>query len=76
MATMLGFFFGKHPIVPIVAVSPTNPGFPRVWRTFDEGVEEVIDARIYSGIHYRTADEVGARVGSRIARYVFNHALR
>ena len=76
MATILEFFFGKNPGVPIVAISPTNPGFPRQWTTFDEGVEEVIDARIYSGIHYRTADEVGARVGRQVARFVFNHALR
>ncbi|HYN07749.1 MAG TPA: vanadium-dependent haloperoxidase [Vicinamibacterales bacterium] len=76
MATMLGFLFGDNPGVPIVALSPTNPGFPRDWDTFSEGVEEVINARIYSGIHYRTADEVGARVGRQVARFVLTHALR
>jgi hypothetical protein len=39
-------------------------------------VDEVIDARIYGGFHYRTSDEDGAQVGRRIARYVVNHALR
>jgi hypothetical protein len=39
-------------------------------------VDEVIDARIYSGFHYRTSDEVGARVGRQVARFVFTHALR
>ena len=33
------------------------------WQTFSEGVKEVIDARVYSGIHFRTADEVGAPGG-------------
>jgi hypothetical protein len=76
MATMLGFLFGDVPGVPIVATSPTNPAFARQWGSFSQGVEEVIEARIYSGIHYRTSDEVGARVGSQVARFVANHALR
>ena len=76
MATVLALIFGDDPGMPIVAMSPTNPGFPRQWTTFSEGVDEVIDARIYSGIHYRTSDEVGARVGRQVARFVVNHALR
>jgi hypothetical protein len=39
-------------------------------------VREVIDARVYSGIHFRTADEVGARIGRQVARFVMTHALR
>jgi hypothetical protein len=76
MATILGFLFGDNPGLPIVATSPANPGFPRQWSTFSQGVHEVIDARIYSGIHYRTSDETSARVGEQVARYVINHALR
>ena len=68
--------FGDDPGVAIVATSPTNPGFERHWATLSEGVEEVIDARVYSGIHYRTSDEEGARLGRRIARFVVNHTLR
>ena len=73
---MLAFLFDDDPGVTILALSPTNPGFPRQWTTFSEGVDEVIDARIYSGIHYRTADEVGARRGppGRAVRSL--HALR
>ena len=40
-----------------------------------KGVDEVIDARVYSGIHFRTADEVGARQGRQVARFVLTHAL-
>lgn len=60
----------------LVATSPTTAGFERRWTTFTEGVEDVIDARVYSGIQYRTSDEVGARLGRLVARFVFNHALR
>ena len=76
MATMLGFLFGDNPGMPIEAISSTNSGFTREWTTFSQGVDEVIDARVYSGIHYRTSDEVGARVGRQIARFVVNHVLR
>jgi len=76
MATTLAFLFGDAPGVTILATSPTNPGFTRQWTTFSEGVDEVINARIYSGIHYRTSNEVGARVGRQVAQFVVHHALR
>ena len=59
MATILMLLFGDNPGVAIVPTSPTNPGFPRQWARPSEGVEEVINARIYSGIHFRTSDEEG-----------------
>jgi hypothetical protein len=75
MASMLALLFGDDPGVPIVATSPRNPTFPRNWTTFSEGVDEVIDARIYIGFHFRTSDETGARIGRKVARFVFSHAL-
>ena len=76
MATVLTLLFGDQRDTPIVATSPTNPGFERHWSSLSEGVEEVIDARIFSGIHYRTSDEDGAQLGRKIARFVVKHALR
>ena len=66
---------GDDPGVPFVPTSPTNPGFVRHWATFSDGVEEVVDARVYSGFHYRTSDETGAKLGRKVARFVMNHAL-
>jgi hypothetical protein len=76
MATVLILLFGDKPDAPIVATSPTNPAFERPWARLSDGVEEVIEARIYGGIHYRTSDEEGAALGRRIARFVVNRALR
>jgi hypothetical protein len=76
MATALAFLFGDDPGVTIVATSPTNPGFPRQWTTFSAGVDDVVNARVYSGIHYRTSDQVGARLGRQVAQFVVHHALR
>jgi len=73
MAMILESVFGDTAGVPIVV---TQTGITRQWHTFSEGVDEVIEARIYSGIHFRTADEIGARLGRKVARFVLNHALQ
>jgi hypothetical protein len=75
MATVLILLFGDNPGVPLVATSPTNPTFQREWTTFSEGIEEVIDARIYAGFHFRTSMERAAALGRRIGRFVVNHSL-
>ena len=46
------------------------------WETFGEAIDEVISARVYSGLHFRFTDERSANLGNRIARYVYEHSLR
>jgi len=76
MATVLALLFDDDPGVALTATSPTNPGFERHWTTFSEGVREVIDARVYSGFHFRSSDERGAKLGRQVARFVASHAFR
>jgi hypothetical protein len=73
MAKILTSAFGDNPGVPMTV---TMSGITRQWNSFGEAVEEVIDARVYSGIHFRNSDEVGARMGRQIAQFVSHHALR
>jgi hypothetical protein len=73
MAMILESLFDDNPGVPMVL---TQTGITRQWRTFSEGVDEVIGARIYSGIHFRNSDEVGARLGRKVAQFVMKHALQ
>jgi hypothetical protein len=73
MAKILTSEFGDNPGVPIVV---TQTGVTRHWNTFSEAVREVIDARVYSGIHFRNSDEVGVRMGRQVAQFVSKHALR
>jgi membrane-associated phospholipid phosphatase len=72
MGFVLALLFGDEPGVPLVN---TLTGITREWYAFSEAVDEVIDARVYSGIHFRTADEAGARLGQQVGRFVFTHAL-
>ena len=76
MGTMLALLFGDDPGVSLTVTSPTNPGFVRTWSRFSEGIAEVIDARVWTGFHFRTSDVAGARMGRNVARFVFEHALR
>ena len=48
---------------------PTPVGITRNYTTFSQAVDEVVDARVWSGIHFRHADEVGAAIGQRVARW-------
>jgi hypothetical protein len=73
MVLILQQLFGDNPDVPIVS---TITGITREWDTFSEGIDEVIDARVYSGIHFRTADEVGSKHGEQVGRFVLTHELR
>ncbi|HLL77515.1 MAG TPA: vanadium-dependent haloperoxidase [Pyrinomonadaceae bacterium] len=73
MAAALGLLFGDDPGVQIEV---TLSGITRRWATYDEAIAEVIDARVYSGIHFRTANEAGARAGRQVAHFVSTHALR
>jgi hypothetical protein len=75
MSFTLALLFGNEPGITLIGTSPTAPGFVREWYSFDEVVAEVIDARVWSGIHYRTSDEVGARLGRQVARFIVQRAL-
>ena len=77
IATVLASLFGDEPGAPITVQVGTPIGpVTRQWDSFSEGVEEVIDARVYSGIHFRNSDEVGARQGRQLAHFILTHALR
>ena len=65
-------YFGRGPTL-FTLLHPT--GMTREYAHFRDVVDDTIDARVYQGIHFRTADEVGARLGHRVARWVDGHAL-
>jgi PAP2 superfamily len=45
----------------------------RRFTRFTQAIDEIVDARVYSGIHFRTADVQGARLGKRVARWRDRH---
>jgi hypothetical protein len=51
-------------------------GTTREYRHFRDVCHDTIDARVYQGIHFRTADEAAAKLGRDVARWVDKHALQ
>lgn len=52
------------------------PGVFLHYTAFKRIVEDVDDARVYGGIHFRFDQEAGGRQGERIGQYVYKHNLR
>jgi hypothetical protein len=45
----------------------------RSFDRFSDALKEVIDARVWAGIHFRTADTQGAVLGNKVAHYLKKH---
>ncbi|GID96363.1 vanadium-dependent haloperoxidase [Amorphoplanes digitatis] len=67
-------FFGRDD-VPFSAYS-TDSGTTRHFDSFSQALDEVVEARIWGGVHFRTADEQGTRLGTQVARYVLAREFR
>jgi hypothetical protein len=46
---------------------------PEHFSRFSEPLEDIEDARVWSGLHYRTADEQGRLLGENVAGYMVDH---
>ena len=65
MAQALTAVFGHRVRFSITSLSSNTT---RSYRSFSHAVDEVVDARVYSGIHFRKADVDGAALGENVAR--------
>lgn len=68
-ASALEAEFGKGPVPPIEMTSASAPGVKHRWTSVREWQEEVSNARIWGGIHYRNSTEVGTAVGWKIGEW-------
>jgi len=50
--------------------SSTASGTTHTFEDTDDFLTEIGNARVWGGMHYRTSTEVGADLGTRIAKYV------
>lgn len=66
-------FFGRGDTSFTVAKTAGGP--TRTYRHFRDVYQDTIDARIYQGLHFRTADEAGAQIGEDVAEWVAKHSL-
>jgi hypothetical protein len=75
VANSLADFFGDQQL-NITLTSTSVPNVPLAVRTFarpQDLINEIIDARIYDGFHYRTSGVHGTVIGNKVAHWVSKH---
>ena len=72
-------FFGTDKVeITVVSGRSLNgaPIPPRQFDRFSYALDEIIDARVWGGIHFRTADVQGAVIGKKVAHWTRKHYFR
>jgi hypothetical protein len=67
-------FFGRDR-VPFSAFS-VDSGTTRHFASFTQATTELVHARVWGGVHFRTADVEGAKLGARVTGYLTRHEFR
>ncbi len=57
---------GSGPAPVLATTSTTAKGAVRRWTSVDDFVQEVSNARVYDGVHYRNSTEVGTALGKQV----------
>jgi hypothetical protein len=61
------------------SITLTNRELPDIvlhYTSFKQITDDIDDARIFGGVHYRFDQESGARQGKRLGNYILKHQLR
>ena len=74
---ILALYFGSDEMT--FSVTTTNAAAPQQTRTynrFSDAAADVVNVRVYQGIHFRFADVIARKQGRHVAQWVFGHFLR
>lgn len=73
----LELFFGTDSVTfRLTSNHPlANPNV-RFYERFSDAAADLVEVRIYQGIHFRTAELEGRKLGRKVARWAFTHYLR
>lgn len=61
------------------SITLTNPTVPTIvlqYTSFEQITDDISDARVYGGIHFRTDQVAGERLGRAVGKDVYKHKLR
>ena len=67
----LHYFFGTNDVS--FAATSNKSGTTRTFHSLSDALKENINARVWAGIHFRTADLQGVKLGTTVARYLHHH---
>jgi hypothetical protein len=74
-ASVLRIFF-ESDAATFKLSSTSAPGVTRSFHKLSDYVTEVVNARVYDGVHYRTSGEAGAAMGRKIGEYTVRNFLK
>jgi hypothetical protein len=66
---------GSADIPEIFMTSPTAPGVTHRWTNVTAFTDEVANARIWAGFHYRFSTRVGTEMGLQIGEHVVKSVM-
>jgi hypothetical protein len=74
----LALYFGTDQVSFTVFTTNTTPGIPAsiTYSTFSDAAADVVNARIWEGIHFRFADEEARKQGRHVAQWVHGKILK
>ncbi|HJY39136.1 MAG TPA: vanadium-dependent haloperoxidase, partial [Steroidobacteraceae bacterium] len=76
MTRTMSLFFGRDRLVfDVTSNAPLAVKKTRTYTRFSDAAEDVVEARILLGIHFRFADVAARAQGQRVAEHAFNHVL-
>ena len=67
---------GGEDIPEVAMTSTTAPGVTHRWTNLTAFTEEVANARIWAGFHYRFSTRVGTNMGHQIGEYVVKNVMQ
>lgn len=70
IGTILKADLGEESAPQLRSSSPTAGGATRSWDTTDEFMQEVANARVWEGVHYRYSVEIGNDMGRQVAEQI------
>ncbi len=70
----LALLLGNRTAFTVTSGPPINQ--TKTYERFSDMARDMVDVRIYQGLHFRTADEVARIQGKRSADWAFSHFLR
>jgi hypothetical protein len=73
--TLQLFFDADRVTFEITSLVPQVVHKTRTYRRFSDAADDMVEARMLLGIHFRFADTAGRTQGQRVADWTFNHYL-
>jgi hypothetical protein len=67
---------GSNEIGSVTLTSTTAPGVTHSWKNLSDFTDEVVNARVWAGFHFRFSGRVGTNMGMQIGEFTVQNAMR